>query len=848
MPRSSRTRRTTLSLRLVRPLVLGAGVFALAQPLALANDPPLQFNSGFMYQGAGNPAHAGQLVLDTLATRNTLGPGRYRVALNINLRTFDHREIEFFTDAQGQLKPCLPGALLEEIGLKLGAVADQAMLDQACVDLAAAVAGAFTDLDVSTLTLTVSIPQIAMRRDRQGLVAAERWDAGINSAFVNYQASTQYGHSANGRVNQSQNLHLLSGINLGAWRLRSSQSLRNDDSGSQWQRAFTYLQRDMPGTRARLTLGETYTGGDVFKSLPIVGATLATDMGMLSDNAQSYAPVIRGVALSRAQVEVRQNGYALYSTYVSAGPFEIDDLSTGGGSGELEIIITEADGQVRRFTQAYAGLANLLRQGTIRYRVAAGRYNSSYADAKPLVWQGDLAMGMGWQSTLYGGLLFNDDYQAGNLGISRDFGALGGLSFDVTQSDADIGHDSLRGHSYALRYGKAFASRTNLRFAGYRYSSENYRDFDEALNEHYRSSNYRGSRRSRLEASLYQGLGERSNLSLTLSQEDYWRSDQQRRQFQLYFSTSHRDISYNLYASQSLADGTTPSDRQFGITVSLPLNDRPRATASLDASKSGEHWSQRASVSGSLDDHRYNYSASVSQQAERQRSAALSLAHQGPMASGSVGFTQGDDYRNLSLNVSGALLAHAGGIALGPYLGETMGLVHVPDTPGIGIANAGAARTNAAGYALIPYLQPYRANQIELKGDQLGPELALENGTTQLVPTRGAVVKATFNVLRQQPVVISAQGQDGKPLPFGAQVVNQAGEMLSVVGQAGQIMFATLDGAQTVHVQWADTLCQLHLDPQTMTDQDGYRMQALTCDRNVPTYGARTDQEPGDEA
>ncbi|WP_163004526.1 fimbria/pilus outer membrane usher protein, partial [Pseudomonas viridiflava] len=106
-----------------------------------------------------------------------------------------------------------------------------------------------------------------------------------------------------GRRN-SADLYLNSGINLGAWRLRSNQSIRHDEEGGrQWKRAYAYAQRDLPGTHANLTLGETYTTGDVFASVPIEGALIRTDQEMLPDALQGYAPVIRGVAQSRAKLE-----------------------------------------------------------------------------------------------------------------------------------------------------------------------------------------------------------------------------------------------------------------------------------------------------------------------------------------------------------------------------------------------------------------------------------------------------------------------------------------------------------------------------------------------------------------
>lgn len=52
---------------------------------------------------------------------------------------------------------------------------------------------------------------------------------------------------------------------------------------------------------------------------------------MLPDSEQGFAPVVRGIANSDAQVVIKQNGYVIYQTWVSAGPFEIKDLSRNGG-------------------------------------------------------------------------------------------------------------------------------------------------------------------------------------------------------------------------------------------------------------------------------------------------------------------------------------------------------------------------------------------------------------------------------------------------------------------------------------------------------------------------------------
>lgn len=837
MTSSPRRWRLPGRLRLAHLFVIGSsGVVLLKAPTVLATQ-SIEFQSGFMRQDGVQDANAGALALSTLAKNLNLVAGRYRVEILVNLSFFDQREIDFNLSPDGeQLLPCLSRELLEHIGVRLDSVANPEGLQAACVDLPTLIPSAEIDFDTSRLSLALSIPQIAMRRDVVGYVDPARWDAGINAAFINYQLSAQQGTSRYSGANTSDDLYLNSGVNLGAWRWRSNQSLRQNPEGKrEWARAYTYVQRDLPGTRANLTLGEAFTSGDVFRSLPIKGMVIATDLGMLPDALQGYAPIIRGVAQTRAKLEVLQNGYPIYSTYVSPGPYEIDDLSTAGGSGELEIVLTEADGQVRRFTQPYATLSNLLREGVWRYSASLGRYNAASHLDDPLLWQGTLAMGTVWDSTLYGGLMVSDYYRAGNLGIARDLGAIGAIAFDITRSSAEINStdtQSVDGMSYAVKYGKSFQTNTSLRFAGYRYSTEGYRDFDEAVRERSRDSKYHGSRRSRLEAAVHQNLGNASSVNLTLSQEDYWNSDYQQRQFQLNFNTQYKGVGYNLYASQSLNDDRLDSDRQMGLSVSFPLDFGHSNSATLDFRESGGRYSQNARLSGSTDQNRLSYSAALANSDSQQQSASLSLGYQAPFASVGAGLTQGSDYRNVSLNASGAVLLHAGGIELGPYLSDTTALVEVPGISGVGVLNATGVRTNDRGYALVPYLRPYRVNHVVLQTDQLGPEVEIDNGSAQVVPRRGAVVKTTFAARSVSRLVITGHTAKGLPLPFGAQVSDAEGTVIGVVGQAGRVMLSTHAGPQTLDVRWgeqAEHHCQLPINPDAMEQAQGYRLQTLTC-------------------
>ncbi|WP_407730387.1 fimbria/pilus outer membrane usher protein [Pseudomonas helleri] len=819
------------------PLLTATMAIIVMFELPTVRAQPVEFQSGFMRQANTQGNESSVMILKSLARTHTLPPDRYSVAIFINQHYFAHREVTFSLSDDGQrLTPCLNAQDLQAMGVRMQTFTTQNITEQ-CIDLPSLVPGATSEMESSTLRLDISIPHIAMRRDVIGYVSSDLWQTGINAAFINYQVSAQQGAGRYMGTRRNEDLNVTSGLNVGAWRFRSNQSLRTDEEGRRkWARAFTYLQRDLPNTRANLTLGETFTSGDVFRSMPIKGLTINSDMGMLPDVLQGYAPIIRGVAQTRAKLEVLQNGYPIYSTYVSPGPYAIEDLSTAGGSGELEILLTEEDGHVYRYTQPYASIGNLLRKGIWRYSATVARYNDAYDLEDPLLWQGTLALGTLWNSTLYGGVLGSEYYQAGTLGVARDFGVAGAFSLDVTHSNADIDSGdthNVQGMSYAIKYGKSFASRTNLRFAGYRYSTQGYRDFDEALRQRNQDATFYGSRRSRLEASVSQNVGKQSSMSLNVSHQDYWLSNYTQRQFQLQFNTQYKGISYNVFASQALSNQRNmETNRIVGLSISMPLDFGHSTSATFDVQKFGDRLSQRASVGGTTDESRLSYRASVSHDNVQQTASTLALGYQAPFASVGAGLTMGRDYRSLSMNASGAVLLHGDGIELGPYLGETIGLVEVPGIPGAGVVNATGVRTNSRGYAIVPYLQPYRVNNVQLQTDNLGPEVEIENGTTQLIPRRGAVVKATFAAHTVKRLIITSHTADGTPLPFGARVSDSTGKEHGMVGQAGQVMLTSAEDTKSFEVIWGDEnhqRCLLNIDPLTMKKIDGYYLQTLQC-------------------
>ena len=207
------------------------------------------------------------------------------------------------------------------------------------------------------------------------------------------------------------------------------------------------------------------------------------------------------------------------------------------------------------------------------------------------------------------------------------------------------------------------------------------------------------------------------------------------------------------------------------------------------------------------------------------------LGYRAPFAQLGAGVSVGSNYRQTSVSAAGSVLAHADGVEFGQILGETVALVEVKDTPDVGVLNAPGTLTNSKGYALVPYVTPYRKNRVALDTSELDTRVDIDEGVTNVVPRRGAVVKASFAASRSEKVLLNVRLTDGSLLPFGTTVVDEKGIGAGVVGQAGQVLLSVNDG-KVYSMKWgekASQRCSIVLDISKAPVVDGYRVMSTTC-------------------
>lgn len=817
-------------------MALASSATAMTDQSSAATD--VKFNTSFI-QGTDQPAD-----LATFLHGNSVVPGTYRVDVYVNRVLSGRRDISFIANpAKGTVEACLTLDMLRLFGMNPEAVHAGDTSSTECFDLPARVEFARVDYQPASLRLNISIPQAMMLRSARGYVPPELWDEGETVGFVNYNFSgARRTRSGQGRSHAQDQyyLSLRNGVNLGAWRLRNESSLTyGNDQPYRFRSNRTFVQRDLTAMKGQLTLGETFTDSQVFDSVRFLGAMVMSDEGMLPDSERIFAPVIRGIADTNALVEVRQNGFMLYSGNVSPGPFEITDIYPSGSNGDLEVTVVEADGSKRVFVQAYASLPIMVPKGALRYSLAAGQYDSNTEDGlSPGFTFGTAVYGLTERVTAAGGVQIAEDYQAGNIGAGVNTG-LGAVSLDVTQSLSRQREQRYSGQSLRVRYANTLdLTQTTLAVAGYRYSTNQYLTFDDHVDAlQARDGSASARAKDRLEISLTQSLpAQGGSLSFTGSEQRYWDRGSKTRQFFLSWNSAWRSLSYSLSVERNQTferSGDNRSDNRVALTLSLPLgsesgSSRVFGNAVRDSSGAS---SVQSGLNGQLfDDRNSFYSVQAGYDSESGSSGFGKLSTTTAYGRFDAGYGQGRDYQALSLGASGSVVAHGGGVNLGQPLGETFALVQVKDVSGARLSNFSNVETADNGYAILPYAQPYRTNWVNLDTRQLGADVELENAVDQVVPRRGAAPLISFRTAIGRRVQFELVRADGSRLPMGAAVEDEQGKPLATVDPSGRALVLSERDSGELIVKWTDQQCRASfvLPPkETHRSYDRLKVQCL---------------------
>ncbi|MEG2267650.1 MAG: fimbria/pilus outer membrane usher protein, partial [Acinetobacter sp.] len=401
------------------------------------------------------------------------------------------------------------------------------------------------------------------------------------------------------------------------------------------------------------------------------------------------------------------------------------------------------------------------------------------------------------------------------------------ISVDATQSHSkqDNG-DVFDGQSYQIAYNK-YLTQTATRFglAAYRYSSRDYRTFNDHVwannkNNYHRDENdvydiadyyqndfgRKNSFSANVSQSLPQGWG---SFSLSTLWRDYWGRSGNSKDYQVSYSNSWQRISYTFSASQTY-DEEHHEDKRFNVFISIPFDwgddiSAPRRhlyvsnSTTFDDDGFASNNTGLSGTAGSRD--QFNYGVNLSHQRQgSETTAGGNLTWNAPVATLNGSYSQSSKYTQTGGSISGGLVAWSGGVNLANRLSETFAVMHAPGLEGAYVNGQKYRTTDHNGVVVYDGLTPYRENHLMLDVSNTNSETDLQGNRRNVAPYRGAVVLTTFDTDQRKPWYIRAQRPDGLPLTFGYEVEDNHGHNIGVVGQGSQLFIRTNEVPSVIKV------------------------------------------------
>ncbi|POP47771.1 fimbrial assembly protein [Superficieibacter electus] len=720
---------------------------------------------------------------------------------------------------------CISYSMLSKLGISAKGLEAKKASD--CITLKSVIRSGSYAFDIGTFRLDLTVPQAFVDEVEAGYVLPENWDRGINAFYTSYYVSQYYSDYKDAGNNKSTYARFTSGLNLLGWQLHSDATYnKTDNSSGEWKSNTLYLERGMASLLATLRAGDMYTSADIFDAIRFRGVRLWRDMQMLPNSKQHFTPLVQGIARSNALVTIEQNNFIVYQKEVPPGPFSIADLQLAGGGADLDVTVKEADGSVTHYLVPFAAVPNMLQPGVTKYDLAVGRSAIEGAGNQSDFAQISYQYGLNNVLTLYGGTMLSEHYYALTAGTGWNT-RIGAISIDATRSHSkqDNG-DVFDGQSYQIAYNKYLAqTATRFGLAAYRYSSRNYRTFndhvwannrshyDRDANDTYDIGDYYQNdfgRKNSFSANVSQSLPEGwGSLALSSLWRDYWGRSGSSKDYQLSYSNSWQQISYTLSASQTYNEDHH-QDKRFNLFFSIPFDwgdgiTTPRRHVNMSNSTLFDDKgfaSNNTGLTGTMGQRdQFNYGINASYQRQRsETTAGANLTWNMPFATLNGSYSQSSDYTQSSASLSGGVVAWSGGINLANQLSETFAVMQAPGLEGASVNGQKYRATDKKGTVVYDNLTPYRENHLMLDASQSESETELRGNRKIVAPYRGAVMEVQFATDRRKPWFIKARSVKGSPLPFGYDVEDKHGHNIGVVGQGSQLFIRTNEVPSVIYV------------------------------------------------
>ncbi|MET0890694.1 MAG: fimbria/pilus outer membrane usher protein [Stenotrophomonas maltophilia] len=711
-----------------------------------------------------------------------------------------------FTELQGRLMAA--GATLRQLGFPARGE-EPVALDQ--------LGGVVVRYDAALQTLALdvpleqlSLPTTRLERPTETAPAA----AASPGVVLNYDV---YGSHNEGGGNLALTTELRV-FGLGQGVLETSALLRTyqDPAEHQWQgesvRLDTAWRLDFPDSAVSLTVGDFYSGFvDWSRPVRMGGVQVGRNYGLQPYRVLTPTPTFLGEAVVPSNVELYVDGLRQYNGEVPIGPFQLAAQPGINGTGNAQVVITDAFGRMQTLDFSFYGTQQLLAKGLSDWSAGVGRMRRDYG-IRSFAYETPVIGSATWR---YGASdRFTAEAHAEGGGGVLNGGAggwwlLGGAGV-VNAAYAHSRHAGLQGGQYSLGY-----SWNNRRF--------NVNVLTRRTHGAYRDL-------GALQDTLPPDISEQATLGINLQSAgslsaSYLRlrypDGDDNRYASLFWSRSFGDRwSAYLSFNQNLADS---DDRSAYLSVSAALGRNRQS--SVSAQRNGERLTYVADLSQPVpgDGSQGGYGWRV--QARGGDDGAGGLAELGwlnRVGRYSMGYARQGDVDYGYASASGSVVWMGGHVFAAREVPDAFAVVSTDGFGGIPVRleNRLIGSTDRNGLLLVTPLLSWQRNRLSIDTLDLPADMRADRVDTWVTPRQSAGLGVNFGLRRTQAMHVVLHDPAGAPLPVGSQVRLPGGGS-ATVGYDGETYLEDVATPVQLEVDLPDGHCRVHLAPPVAATSPG---------------------------
>ncbi|ROP79598.1 outer membrane usher protein [Stenotrophomonas rhizophila] len=680
------------------------------------------------------------------------------------------------------------------------------------------------DAALQTLALDVPLEQLSLPTTRlERAVDTAPAAAASPGVVLNYDV---YGSHNEGGGNLALTNELrLFGLGEGVLETRSLLRTYQDPADRQWRgesvRLDTAWRLDFPASAVSLTVGDFYSGFvDWSRPVRMGGLQIGRNYGLQPYRVLTPTPTFLGEAVVPSNVELYVDGLRQYNGEVPIGPFQLAAQPGINGTGNAQVVITDAFGRMQTLDFAFYGTQQLLAKGLSDWSAGVGRMRKDYG-LRSFAYETPVIGSATWRYGASDRFTAEAHVEGGGGVINGGAGGwwlLGGAGV-VNAAYAHSRFEGLQGGQYAVGYSWN-NRRVNINLLTRRTHGA-YRDL------------------GALQDTLPPDISEQATLGINLQRAgslsaSYLRlrypDGEDNRYASLFWSRSFGDRwSAYLSFNQNLADS---DDRSVYLSVSAALGRNRQS--SLSAQRNGERLTYVADLSQPVpgDGSQGGYGWRV--QARGGDDGAGGLAELGwlnRVGRYSMGYARQGDLDYGYASASGSVVWMGGHIFAAREVPDAFAVVSTDGYAGIPVRleNRLIGSTDKNGLLLVTPLLSWQRNRLSIDTLDLPADMRADRVDTWVTPRQSAGLGVDFGLRRTQAMRVILHDSDGVALPVGSSV-RLPGGGAATVGYDGETYLEDVVTPAQLQVDLPDGHCSVRLAPPVAATSPGMpRIGPLRC-------------------